>query len=784
MEKIILKTNNVNTDVTDKLKEILTTEEFDILMDYINNIQFIRNLISPTRKHAKDLQRWEDPNNDEQESKRTLDPKGRIRVDITNPHIIEDIDFFRQSAIHFEEHGVYTFFKKSRNPHSDFRLFWDEEIRRCHEGHMRPSDGEWITGYHYFYLNYSPIMKSKKRKGSKRADRIQGLPDFYDGDYLFFHYLERARDNGSHTVTLKKRGAGYSLKGGAKLGRNFILGESQDAKKNVVSLAIANEKEYLTKDGILNKFVDVIDFCALHTPWPRLRELKDSWNLMHWQMGYKDTASGTEKGTHNQVMGVTLKNDPERARGKRAVLIEWEEFGKFNDSIKAWNIGRPSVEEEGGYVFGLMNAYGTGGTEGAAFDGLRSLFYGPGAYNVYPLANVFDKNVKAGATCGFFHASYLNMKGRMDGHDNNSGNSDVIASLIVLIQKRMLIKYDAKDAATLPQTMAENPITPQEAIMKVRGNAFNISEIRDYLEDARVNEDSFTAANLVGDLFIKADGKIEFKLNFDKIPIRKYQCDKFNLEGAIEIFVPPHQDPRTELPFSNRYIAGIDPVDSDYVKNGSLASIIVFDLWTDEIVAEYTGRPDLADEFYEICRKLLLYYNAIGNYENNIKGLFGYFNNKNCLHLLCDTPQYLRDTEQVKEALFGNRSKGTRTTTTVIDDGIKMQRTWHAGKRDRVDGEGTEISTSNLRCVKSLGYLEELYEYHPDGNFDRISAMNMVMILRQERVKITEGVQNQDPSVYNETDEFILANYEAEFGDENDNFEGGMIGYEKGLYNY
>jgi len=750
-------TNPVNTNIDQDLLKSLSKEERDMLMEYISAIPFVENMISLDRPYAKQLTRWEDPNNDEQEAPRTKDLKsGKIRIDFANPHILEDMNYFRQAAIHFEEHGQFTFLKPSRNPHSDYKLYWDEEIRRCWDGYVRESDGEWVTGYFYFYLNYSPIMKSKKRKNSRRADRVQGLPDFYDGDYLFFHYLDRARDNGSHTVTLKKRGAGYSLKGGGKMGRNFILGESAEAKRNVVSLAIANEKEYLTKDGILNKFVDVIDFCAEHTPFPAIRELKNSWINMHWMMGYKEKDTGIEKGTHNQVIGVTLNNDHEKARGKRAVLIEWEEFGKFDNSIKAWNIGRPSVEEEGGYVFGLMNAYGTGGTEGAAFAGLRELFYNPGGYNVYPLQNVYDKHSKTSNKCGFFHASYLNMKGRMD----DSGNSDVVASLVTIIKNRIHIKYNSKETSTITQTIAENPITPQEAIMKSTGSTFDTVEIRDYLEECRVNEDKFTSSHLVGDLVIKSDGKVEFKTNFDKIPIRKYNSDKTNLEGAIEIFTLPKIDLSINKPFQYRYIAGIDPVDSDYVSNGSLASIFVFDLWTDEIVAEYTGRPDLAEEFYEIARRLLLFYNASGNYENNIKGLFGYFNGKNSLYLLCDTPQYLKDSEQLRQTPMGNQSKGTRTTSFVIADGKRLQKSWHRSISENVNSAGETVKTPQLRRIRSLGYLEEIYEYHIDGNFDRVSAMDMVMILRQERLRLTESRdKTEKEEEYVEEDEFVRDNY-------------------------
>lgn len=755
------KTNYVNTELSEELLKSLTKEERETILDYISSIVFLQNLISPDRNHARDLERWDNPDNDtilpDGTLERKLDPKGRIRVDFSNPHILEDVDYFREAAIHFEEHGVYTFLRPNRNPYSDYRKFWDTQIERCWNGMTRESDGEWITGYHYFYLNFSPVQKSKQKKGSKRFDRVEGLPDFYDGDYWFFHYVERSRENGKHCGGLKKRGAGYSLKGASMLGRNFELGESREVDKKVRCIAIANEKEYLIKDGILNKFVDVTDFISKHTPFPFRKELKNSFQSMHWQLGWIDNESGQIKGNQNEVLGVTLKNDPEKARGKRAQLILWEEFGKFDQSIKAWNIGRPSVED-GEAVFGQCIFYGTGGTATSAFEGLREIFYNPGGYNVYALDNVWDKNTKKGNKCAFFHPGYLNQVGYMD----KNGNSDVIGALLSVIKERIQIKYNSNESSTLPQRIAEMALTPQEAIMKVSGIFFPTIDIRDYLEECRINETKFTSTHLVGDLVIRQDGSINFNVNFDKIPIRKYNTSKHNLEGAIEIFSKPHIDPNTKQPYSNRYIAGIDPVDNDYIATGSLASIFIFDLWTDEIVAEYTGRPQLADDFYEICRRMLLYYNAVANYENNIKGLFGYFNNKSCLYLLCDTPAYLRDVEEQKQNLFGNRAKGTRANPGINDDAKRLQKTWMLSPYEYIDSEGNEIKTINLRRIRSLGYLEELYEYNDDGNFDRISAMGMVMILRQDRLKLTQSLTSGEiEEEYIEEDKFIKENYDA-----------------------
>ena len=760
---MIYNKNEVTTEINDKFLSLLSKEETEALLEYTSSVKFIQNMMSHSRKKACDLERWDNPNSDVVDKitgklKRQIDIKGRVRVELTNPHILEDTAFFRQRAIHFEEHGCYTMLRPDRNPYGPYKKFWDEEIRRCHEGMVRESDGEWITGYHYFYLNYSPVLKSIKRKGSERVDRAQGLPDFYDGDYLFFHYIERARENGKHTCTMKKRGSGYSLKGGGQLARNFILGESSFATKNTISLAIANEKEYLIKDGVLNKFVDVIDWCATHTPFPNRRELKDSWQSMHWIMGYKDNETGTEKGTKNQVMGITLKNDPEKARGKRAVFILWEEFGKFADSLKAWNIGRPSVED-GEYVFGLMSAFGTGGTEGANFKGLKELFYNPGGYNVYKLDNVFDKNAKKGNKCAFFHAGYLNQVGYMD----ENGNSDVVMSLLSVIKKRIEIKNNTSEAHTLTQMIAEMALTPQEAIMKSSGSIFPTIDIRDYLEDCRININSFIEDHLVGDLVIREDNTVEFKPNFDKIPIRTYRGDKNNLEGAIEVFATPQIDSSTKIPYGQRYIIGIDPVDNDYIATGSLASAFVFDLWTDEIVAEYTGRPQVAEDFYEICRRLCIYYNAQANYENNIKGLFGYFRNNSCLQLLCDTPSYVRDIEQQKTNAYASIGKGTRTTSGLTEDAIRLQKSWMLGKIEYVGKDDEIISTIKLRRIRSLGYLEELYEYNQDNNFDRVSAMNMVMILRQERIKLTELLTSEKIENYEEEDPFIKENYDDIF---------------------
>lgn len=264
---------------------------------------------------------------------------------------------FSQAAIHFDKYGYYT----SAPPGTtEYKRFWDEEMKRCRYG-FTADDGDSITGYHYFYLNYCPIMKVVERevsdgKGGTRISpvRERGFPDFWDYDKEYFDAIEEAETTGRHLSVLKKRRSGYSYKSASMLNRNFFLIPGS------ISYAIASEKEFLTKDGILSKAWEMMSFVDDNTAWTKKRQAVDT--AMHKRASFYTTKEGTrvEKGYKSEIIGITLKNDPQKARGKAAKLIMWEEAGKFPGLLEAWQIAQPSVEQDG-IAFGLMIAFGTGG---------------------------------------------------------------------------------------------------------------------------------------------------------------------------------------------------------------------------------------------------------------------------------------------------------------------------------------------------------------------------------------------------------------------------------------
>ena len=277
-------------------------------------------------------------------------------------------DKFRQAAIFFQEHGCYTLAPKGT---TDYAKYWDEETNRCLYGYTAP-DGDSISGYNYFYLNYSPIMKLQEveytdRFGDKRTrrERIFGFPRFWDYDCYYFNAVDEAENTGKHMVNLKCRQRGYSFKGASMLVRNYEL---IPGSKN---FAVASEQKFLIGDGILTKAWQIMDFVDKHTAWSKQRLTS---TRMERVSGFKITdefGKQTEQGYLSSITGITLKNDPERLRGTRGKLVLFEEGGKFPNLETAWRVEQPAVETDDGVAFGLMIAFGTGGTEGCVMAGSK-----------------------------------------------------------------------------------------------------------------------------------------------------------------------------------------------------------------------------------------------------------------------------------------------------------------------------------------------------------------------------------------------------------------------------
>ena len=654
-----------------------------------------------------------------------------------NKHIKNTIKF-SPAAEFFKKHKCYTLAPRGT---TDYNSYWDQETERCLNGYTAP-DGDSITGYHYFYLNYSPIMKLKEvsytdRYGNVRTrrERILDFPRFWDYDYYYYNAIEQAEDDGKHMAVLKSRQRGYSFKGASMLVRNYEL---IPGSKN---FAVASEQKFLIGDGLLTKAWQIMDFIDKHTAWAKQRLVS---TRMERVAGYKITdefGKQTEQGYMSSITGITLKNDPERIRGTRGKLVLWEEGGKFPGLLDAWRIEQPSVETDDGVAFGLMIAFGTGGTEGSSFTGLKELFYKPEAYNVLTFPNIWDDNAEQ-TKCGFFVPSWSNLES-FDENGNyiymdQDGNSLKEKAIENLIEQRNKIRDGGASQQSIDRFISERPIKPREAVLELGKNIFPRKLLLDQLTRLRTNTKLRNMKHIV-DLNWDGNGQItatEKKTgDITEYPLKK--GDKPH--GSIVIWEYPIKDPPFGL-----YIGGCDPYDHDDSFTNSLGSVFIFkrvkagEAWTDVIVAEYSGRPDTAEEYYENVRKLLVFYNARLLFENERKGIYPYFTNKHCDYLLADQPDKIIS-EVFKDSKV-QRRKGCHMTKAIRAYGEGLILEWLL--------EEYEPGHPNVERIYSEPLIEELIENDGVKNVDRVIALCMVMIYREElyQVKVSKS-QEQNKQV-------------------------------------
>ena len=685
-------------------------------MDFIDTVPLLKYMVGE-RPRAKDLPR---------------DSRGRIIVDITHPHILEDMDYFRPAAKFFEQNGCYSLLKPNANPNSEYGKWFNEEVRRCRDGYVREADGEWVTGQMYWYLNYCKIMLNRRSETSGIYLRLEEFPDFWEGIYYRFHYIEQARTLGKHGMELARRGCSKSFSLASMMSHNLILGENGENKRRVTTILTAYTKEYLSsKDGTLTKFTPMVDFCAENTEFPRLM-LKRSTSEMIWQMGYRNS-NGNAKGSLNSVMAVSVKDDEGKIRGKRGFVF-FEEMGNYPNFRGVWDNVRDSVKE-GSHVFAQLYAVGTAGDKESDFTSIKTVLYNPDAYEVYALENVYDQKGKGTSKFSYFFPSYISRAGCMD----KDGNSDVVAALMEILMERWMVKQGG-DPASLLSRIAQMPITPAEAILKVKSNFFPVVMLNERLRqldtDPRAFDDIY-----VGTL-IDVGGKVDFRAT-DDTPIRKWPVDNTE-QGALEIYTMP---PTGIIP-NRRFIIGVDPVDNDQAESSSLFSCFVFDLFTDEIVAEYTGRKPFAEDNYEMVRLLAVYYNATVMYEANRKGMYAYFAKKHATWMLADCPEYLRDRQLVKYSLFGSAAKGITVNYALIAYANDLIRDWlnktfpHEVKDEK--GEVHIEQVPQLYKLRNRALLQELIAYSPEVNVDRVRALAQVMLYREHFIILYGGSPESD----------------------------------------
>ncbi len=630
-------------------------------------------------------------------------------------------DRLRPAALQYMEHGYYTNALPNTKEYYDY---WDKERHRCVYGYTvgeGQDDEIVITGNHYFYLNYCPIDRSVDEElpdGTIIARRERTFPAFYDGDWKYFTAIDTCRRQNKHMTVLKARRKGYSYKAAAMLARNYFH------IRNSKNYVFAGQKEYLIGDGLLSKAWEILSFVDDNTAWtqPRLRDRE-----MNKMSGYKKNVNGAdvELGMKSQIMGVSLKDAPDKVRGKAGELIFFEEAGAFPGLLKAWEVAMPTMRQ-GSKTLGTMVAFGTGGTEGADFEGMEELFYNPDSYDCLAFENEWDDGAM-GTVCGHFVPIYENLEGFID----DDGNSLVEPAKAFELKNRTK-KKGTNDPKAYDQYIAEHPENPREATLQVSSNLFDIASLQEQYNKVKVN--NLHSIGTAGKLYYGKGNKIEFAMDGDAKPILRFPHRKEdNLHGAITIYEGPYKNASGQTPH-NLYLVCHDPYGQNQSADStSLGAAYVIKRVNnisqpdDLIVASYVGRPHTQDEYNRNLFMLADYYNAKIGFENDRGAVIQYAKQHRKLHKLQVEFEML-DKKDLRSKNV-KRQYGMHTTEARKRQGELYIRDWLNTTRS-VNEDGTTVL--NMHKIYDLALLQELIKFNHKGNFDRVMALMIGMYHTRE----------------------------------------------------
>lgn len=660
--------------------------------------------------------------------------------------------------------------------------YWSTQVRRCIEGYW--SSGKWMPGPLYFYVNFFNINRENKNSGGL----VLGKPDLSDLEWEDAYYYTEAcgfsgfagdpthtcdrkfgpekefalklgrvtqeeidkveyidareylrknhgtdlgkplfRNHAKHIMKLSGRGLGKSYISAAYISHNFMFDGATDYDDYVIHLKLrtplnsasvvgAEEAKYsmdlLGKVKVgLEYLPGSMEIGGRFFPSP-LAPLTEG-SLMPAK-NFKSSTTGSL--IHHRIFG----EDPLSANGTRPNRAFLEEVGFLSSVVQTWG-ALESTQQAFEKKTLVIYALGTGGMmKGGAAMFAREVFYNPDDYNCISFDDEWENK---GRICYFVPATH----GLREFKQGPNKITNVPLALSYIETRR----EDAKKANNSIRYLTEiinSPLKPSEIFMSADSNFFPVADLKSVLADLEVSQGRLDASWKV-DLEMHKEGFPEAKPS-NKKPIREFPLTKnSSMDACIEVWERPKKDNNGMVPYG-RYWAVNDPVDDDGNTNvrRSLQSSFIYDSWTDRLVAEYSARTYLAEEYYENLRRLVIYYNAELLYENNKKGLFAYFRSKNSLHRLLPSPEILKEQQLVKIEGITNKTLGVNMSNDKIKlFALNQYKSWM--EKEAYDDEGVK----NMAKIRSLGLLKETISYSPDMNCDRISAILVLMLLIADR---------------------------------------------------
>ncbi len=503
-----------------------------------------------------------------------------------------------------------------------YEEYWARETERCLYGY-KPKGYNKISGKYYYYLNYYRILGNDGTKGNRKT-LIH--PWYRDMDHEYFDLFDQCKEENKGMIVIKARDKGFSYMNSGILAHEFTFFPHSE-----VGIAAGLQ---VTADAFFDKVKKGVN--NIH---PNFRHswLKDTDTMLKSGYKKKNKDGKWETGGYQSVVHCRTMDNPEVYKGERLSVMVFEEAGEFKSLMNAY-MSSKACFMDGDLQFGVPIVGGTGGDIEKASKDFMEMYYEADAFN---LINIFIPASKV-------YYGYFNVK---------TGQSDMEGAEEKIMEDRTKLQ-DAGKQKAYNLHIQNYPMTVEEAFLKTKSNFFDLSLINMQRSKILANVD------------------YEYQIQTGYL--------EWNEEGGVDWFADPAgtvkilHHPVTDV--SGLDIGGIDSYDQDRAgKSESLGSAIIYrrfydvDSPGDCVVAEYTDRPRTAEQFWDNCLKLAVYYNAKMLVEYTKIGILDYFRRNDGIKYLKEKPVTAHSPGTLTRNRYGvHMNKQVKALMiNIIDDYIK-----------------------------------------------------------------------------------------------------------------
>ena len=606
---------------------------------------------------------------------------------------------------------------------AEYMAFWENEDKKITEGIT--INGFYFSPFIYWHLNmwsiYIDSMQVKRQ--IRRLDRPQ-LWDTYLAVDETIRNAENHEDGKKGVVMVGSRRISKSVLTSSYIAHKAVTQRGSD---NLISALNGPDLKVIT---------DYVDLGLRNLPeFFRFPRIEDDWKKLV-TLGFKDKkTSARNEWSKFHVRNFDEGNNTEAAAGLTLSSFLLEEGGK-GKILNCLAATTPCFDSPYGWRCSPF-VIGTSGDMTKAGD-LEELFNNPEAYNFLPV----EVN-ETGKSYGLFIPGTRSLKVPKDStplglflEKEQPSELDKINIWVsneergrdLILKSREQIKKSSGLEAYLKEVMYY-PLTHEECFLELSQNIFPVDLLQDQLTSLISNEIQGDAV----ELYLNKEGRVQHKFT-DKKPVQNFPAKPNDqIEGAIQIWEYPIADAPYGL-----YTAGTDPYKQSQAQySTSLGSTYIYkrvhnlsgEGWQNIMVAAYTGRPKKIDQWYEITKLLLKYYNARTLCENMDYGFIQHCVEKNeASRLLERTPSFLTDIHPNSTV---NRDYGIHMTKDIKNYLLSLIIEYITEVIDVTHDSDGNIVKEKLGVTRILDplLLKELIKFTPKLNVDRVVSFGLALAM-------------------------------------------------------